>query len=182
MRFMTCIWFFMGDEQALFIDDYVLDRREHQAWACSWPVINTLQLFQPWRCLHLTMPYSFIKHGTAAPFNLLCCCHLRLTIATAPWLLILCYLPLQPLIFRCSFAAGLCNFSMVRSTDRHTCVKRWRRLKYRSLLHALGREHGMGRGMSFLVMPCSAATSCSAVAAYSSTVHVLQGLGLTLDL
>ena len=39
---------FVGDEQALFIDDYVLDRREHQAWACSWPVINTLQLYQPW--------------------------------------------------------------------------------------------------------------------------------------
>ena len=30
--------------------------------------------------------------------------------------------------------------------------------------------------MSFLVMQCSAASSCSVAVAYSSTVHVLQGL------
>ena len=46
----------------------------------------------------------------------------------------------------------------------------------------MDREHGMGRGMSFLVMPCSAATSCSAVAAYSAAEYFLQGLALAFAL
>ena len=33
----------------------------------------------------------------------------------------------------------------------------------------------MGRGMSFLVMQCSEASSCSAAVPASSAVHVLQG-------
>lgn len=39
----------------------------------------------------------------------------------------------------------------------------------------MDREYGMGRGVSFLVMQCSAATSCRAGMTYSSTVHVLHG-------
>ena len=34
----------------------------------------------------------------------------------------------------------------------------------------------MGRGMSFLVMQCSEASSCSAVVPASSAVHHIQGL------
>ena len=39
----------------------------------------------------------------------------------------------------------------------------------------MDRELGMGRGMSFLVMQCRAASSCSAAVPASSAVHVLQG-------
>ena len=39
----------------------------------------------------------------------------------------------------------------------------------------MDREHGMGRGMSFLVMQCRAATSCSVAAAYSAAVHAFHG-------
>lgn len=46
----------------------------------------------------------------------------------------------------------------------------------------MDREHGMGRGMSFLVMQCSEASSCSAVVPASSAVHHIQGLALAFAL
>lgn len=39
----------------------------------------------------------------------------------------------------------------------------------------MDREHGMGRDMYFLIMQCSAASSCSVAAAYSAAVHAFHG-------
>ena len=107
---------FYGWWASAFYRCHFLARNEEQAWACSWPVIKTQQLFLPWLCLHLTRPCSFIKHSATEPLNIL-----------SDW-------PLQSLLCRCSFATGLCNCSftsqpccrsLLRSTDRHTCVTRW---------------------------------------------------------